>query len=99
MESLIDGKWINIDSTFEYPVSINHPHYYEKNSSKKYKYILAFSHNSLEDVTFSYIQDWQIVLQRRIKDNKGRNRVEYKILFRTMNRIISIHYITKTLEK
>jgi peptide-N4-(N-acetyl-beta-glucosaminyl)asparagine amidase len=76
-ESLIDGKWINIDSTLEYPISINHPHYYEKNWSKKYKYILAFSHNSLEDVTSSYTQEWQIVLQRRRKDNKGRNRVEY----------------------
>src|SRR6185437_16137544 len=76
-ESLIDDKWINIDSTLEYPISINHPHYYEKNWSKKYKYILAFSHNSLEDVTSSYTQDWQIVLQRRRKDNKGRNMVEY----------------------
>ena len=66
-ESLIDGKWIHIDSALEYPISLNHPHYYEKNWSKKYKYILAFS-DTVEDVTSSYTQEWQIVMQRRKKD-------------------------------
>ncbi len=66
-ESLIDGKWIHIDSTLEYPISLNHPHYYEKNWSKKYKYILAFS-DTVEDVTDSYSKELQVVLQRRKKD-------------------------------
>lgn len=66
-ESLIDNNWIHIDSTLEYPISLNHPHYYEKNWSKKYKYILAFS-DDVEDVTSSYTQEWQNILQRRKKD-------------------------------
>ena len=37
------GKWIHVDSTLEYPISFNNPHYYEKNWNKKYQYVLAFS--------------------------------------------------------
>ena len=53
-EALIDDKWIYVDSTLEYPISLNHPHYYEKNWTKKYKHILAFSYNSVDDVIFLY---------------------------------------------
>ena len=35
-EALIDDKWIYVDSTLEYPISLNHPHYYEQNWTKKY---------------------------------------------------------------
>ena len=45
-ESLIDGKWIHIDSTLDYPIAFNHPYYYEQNRGKKYSYLLAFSSNS-----------------------------------------------------
>ena len=31
----LNMKWIHIDSTLEYPVSFNHPHYYEQNWGKK----------------------------------------------------------------
>ena len=49
----LNMKWIHIDSTLEYPVSFNHPYYYEQNWGKKYKNVLAFSANGLEDVTGS----------------------------------------------
>lgn len=75
-EALIDGKWIHVDSTLAYPVSLNHPHYYEKNWSKRYKYILAFSYDSVDDVTSSYTIEWQNVLERRQQDNKNENIME-----------------------
>ena len=64
-ESLINGKWIHIDSTLDYPISFDHPYYYEQNWNKKYGYVLAFSSNSLEDVTKRYTQQWDIVQLRR----------------------------------
>jgi peptide-N4-(N-acetyl-beta-glucosaminyl)asparagine amidase len=76
-EALIDGKWIHIDSTLVYPISLNNPHYYEKNWAKKYKYILAFCHNSVDDVTFSYTNEWQNVQERRDKYNKKENIMEF----------------------
>ena len=77
-EALIENKWIHIDSTLEYPISLNHPHYYEKNWGKKYKYILAFSYDSVDDVTYSYTNEWQNVQERRSKDNqKKENIMEY----------------------
>lgn len=82
-EALIDGKWIHIDSTLAYPISLNHPHYYEKNWSKKYKYILAFSYNSVDDVTAAYTNEWQDVLKRRKQDNKKEIIMEsFKIFYR-----------------
>ena len=45
-ESLIDGKWIHIDSTLDYPIAFNPPYYYEQNWDRKYSYVLAFSSNS-----------------------------------------------------
>jgi len=40
-EAMINGKWVHIDSTLEYPISLDHPHYYEQNWGKKYEYVLA----------------------------------------------------------
>jgi peptide-N4-(N-acetyl-beta-glucosaminyl)asparagine amidase len=75
-ESLIGEKWIHIDSTLAYPISLNHPHYYEKNWTKKYKYILAFSYNFIDDVTSSYTNEWENVQKRRNKDNNKTDRME-----------------------
>jgi hypothetical protein len=78
-ESLIDGKWIHIDSTLDYPISFNHPYYYEQNWDKKYSYVLAFSSNSLEDVTKKYTQQWDIVQLRR--KNGARSEKEYADIY------------------
>jgi Transglutaminase-like superfamily len=65
-ESVIDGKWVHIDSTLVYPISLNHPYYYEQNWGKKYEYVLAFSNGGrIEDVTPRYTQDWDAVTHRR----------------------------------
>jgi peptide-N4-(N-acetyl-beta-glucosaminyl)asparagine amidase len=65
-EALINGKWVHIDSTLDYPISLNHPYYYEQNWGKKYEYILAFSGGGIvEDVTQKYTKDWDAVLKRR----------------------------------
>jgi peptide-N4-(N-acetyl-beta-glucosaminyl)asparagine amidase len=77
-EALIDNKWIHIDSTLDYPISLNHPHYYEKNWVKKYKYILAFSYDSVDDVTSSYTDEWHNVHERRNKDNKKNKMYDFK---------------------
>ena len=66
-ESLIGGKWIHIDSTLDYPISLNNPNYYEKNWGKNYNFVLAFSDVTVEDVTFSYTQEWNNIQQRRSK--------------------------------
>lgn len=66
-ESFIGGKWIHIDSTLEFPVSFDHPSYYEPNWKKEYVYVLAFSKTNLEDVTASYTMKWNQVLNRRSK--------------------------------
>lgn len=65
-ESVIDGKWVHIDSTLAYPISLNHPYYYEQNWGKKYEYVLAFSNGGrIEDVTHRYTQDWDALTHRR----------------------------------
>jgi peptide-N4-(N-acetyl-beta-glucosaminyl)asparagine amidase len=51
-----DGRWVHVDSTLDYPISLNHPHYYEENWSKDYQYVLAFTADKLEDVTQRYTQ-------------------------------------------
>ena len=56
----------------EYPISLNHPHYYEKNWGKKYTYILAFSYDSVDDITYSYTNEWKNVQERRGKDNQNK---------------------------
>jgi hypothetical protein len=80
-ESLIDKKWVHIDSTLDFPISLNHPYYYEQNWGKKYVYVLAFSSDTLEDVTTGYTQHWDLVQKRRGKEDKvGEFK---KIYFRT----------------
>ena len=69
-ESLIDNKWIHIDSTLDYPISFDHPYYYEQNWGKNYEYVLAFSAHSVEDVTTRYTQQWPIVQKRRGRKDK-----------------------------
>jgi peptide-N4-(N-acetyl-beta-glucosaminyl)asparagine amidase len=66
-ESMIDGQWIHVDSTLEYPISYNNPHYYEKNWNKQYLYILAFSNNDVMDVTKNYTTMWDAIIKRREK--------------------------------
>ena len=69
-EVLINKKWVHTDSTLDYPISFDHPYYYEQNWGKKYAYVLAFSANSLEDVTTRYTQQWPVVQKRRGKKDK-----------------------------
>jgi len=64
-EVIVDGRWVHVDSTLDYPTSLDHPHYYEKNWGKKYLYVLSFSSDQVEDVTQRYTQDWESVLLRR----------------------------------
>jgi peptide-N4-(N-acetyl-beta-glucosaminyl)asparagine amidase len=64
-ESLINGNWLHVDSTLEFPISFNHPHYYEQN----WGYVLAFSSDNLEDVTMRYSGQWNDVLKRRGQKN------------------------------
>ena len=66
-ESLIDGQWIHVDSTLEYPISFNHPCYYEKNWDKQYLYVLAFSENKILDVTINYTTMWTAIIECRKK--------------------------------
>jgi peptide-N4-(N-acetyl-beta-glucosaminyl)asparagine amidase len=68
-ESMIDGQWIHVDSTLEYPISYNNPHYYEKNWNKHYLYVLAFSNNDVMDVTKNYTTNWDAIIRRREKRN------------------------------
>ena len=69
-ESLINNKWVHIDSTLDYPISFDHPYYYEQNWGKNYEYVLAFSANSVEDVTTRYTQQWYLVQKRRGRKDK-----------------------------
>lgn len=64
-EVLLDGKWIHTDSTLDYPTSLNHPHYYEKNWKKNYVYVLAFAPDKIEDVTQNYTERWNEIQTRR----------------------------------
>ena len=66
-EAFIEGKWIHVDSTLEYPISINHPNYYEKNWNKKYQYVLAFSNTEITDVTKNYSFNWKTIFEQRKK--------------------------------
>jgi Transglutaminase-like superfamily len=75
-ESLINEKWTHVDSTLSYPTSFDHPYYYEQNWNKKYSYVLAFSSNSLEDVTQRYTQQWDRVKSIRKERRKGTNAEE-----------------------
>jgi peptide-N4-(N-acetyl-beta-glucosaminyl)asparagine amidase len=68
---LPDGQWVHIDSTLDYPISLNHPYYYEENWGKEYKYVLAFSADNVEDVTRKNTLQWEVVHQRRLKNKKN----------------------------
>ena len=74
-ESFIGGRWIHIDSTLAYPISFDHPSYYETNWNKKYVFVVAFSKLSLDDVTTAYTTKWDQVLNRRSK-LKQKNQLE-----------------------
>lgn len=69
-ETYIRSSWIHIDSTLEYPISFNHPHYYEQNWSKEYEHVIAFSSNRIEDVTRFYTEKWDNEVLIRRKKNK-----------------------------
>ena len=67
-ETYIRSKWMHIDSTLEYPISYNHPHYYEQNWNKEYEHVIAFSSDNIEDVTKFYTEKWDTeVFKRRMK--------------------------------
>ena len=64
-------QWVHVDSTLTYPISLNHPLYYEENWGKKYQYVLAFSADKVEDVTKRYTQRWETIEQRRHENNNN----------------------------
>jgi peptide-N4-(N-acetyl-beta-glucosaminyl)asparagine amidase len=66
-----DGQWVHVDSTLDYPISLNHPHYYEENWGKEYQYVLAFTADKVEDVTKTYTQKWETILQRILKNKNS----------------------------
>jgi peptide-N4-(N-acetyl-beta-glucosaminyl)asparagine amidase len=66
-----DGQWAHIDSTLDYPISLNHPHYYEENWRKEYQSVLAFTADKVEDVTKTYTQKWETIQQRRLKNKNN----------------------------
>jgi Transglutaminase-like superfamily len=66
-----DGQWVHVDSTLDYPISLNHPHYYEESWRKEYQYVLAFTADKIEDVTKTYTQKWETLQQRRLKNKNN----------------------------
>lgn len=64
-EVYLDGRWVHVDSTFQYPHSFDNPHYYERNWNKQYVYVLAFSQEGVEDVTERYTEKLGAVMSRR----------------------------------
>jgi len=63
-------QWVHVDSTLDYPFSLNHPHYYEENWAKEYEYVLAFSADKAEDVTQTYTLRWEAIQNRRLKKKR-----------------------------
>ncbi|MFL6324713.1 MAG: transglutaminase domain-containing protein [Nitrososphaeraceae archaeon] len=63
-------QWVHVDSTLDYPVSLNHPYHYEQNWAKQYEYVLAFTADEVEDVTQRYTLKWEAIQQRRLKKRK-----------------------------
>jgi peptide-N4-(N-acetyl-beta-glucosaminyl)asparagine amidase len=72
-EMYLDNKWFHADSTFEYPYSFDNPHYYELNWKKQYIYVIAFTQDSIEDVTDRYTEQLDAVLSRRKILGKSEN--------------------------
>lgn len=64
-EAKLGGKWVHLDSTFQFPYSLDNPKYYERNWNKKYVYVIAFSREKIEDVTERYTEKWNEVAARR----------------------------------
>jgi hypothetical protein len=64
-------QWIHVDSTLDYPISLNHPYHYEENWAKEYEYVLAFTADRIEDVTQRYTLKWEAIQQRRLKKKKA----------------------------
>ena len=67
----LDGKWIHADSTLDYPISLDHPHFYEENWKKNYLYVIAFTPEKIEDVTESYTEHWNDIVTRRKNFARG----------------------------
>ena len=61
----LEGKWVHADSTLDYPISLDHPHFYEENWKKNYLYVIAFTSGKIEDVTKQYTEHWNNILSRR----------------------------------
>jgi len=59
-------QWVHVDSTLDYPISLNHPYHYEENWAKEYEYVLAFTADRVEDVTQKYTLKWESIQQRRL---------------------------------
>ena len=85
-EVMLNGRWTHVDSTLQFPFSLDNPKYYELNWGKKYLYILAFTSDSVEDVTRVYSYEWEKVLQRRkhaqnvhVKNIEGLNKI-YQVI-------------------
>jgi peptide-N4-(N-acetyl-beta-glucosaminyl)asparagine amidase len=66
-----NGEWVHVDSTLDYPVSLNHPYHYEENWKKEYEYVLAFSVDKIEDVSQRYTLQWDAIKQRRLKNKRN----------------------------
>jgi len=65
------AQWVHVDSTLNYPISLNHPYYYEVNWSKQYEYVLAFTAYEVKDVTQTYTRKWEDIQQRRLKTKRA----------------------------
>ena len=76
-----EENWVHIDSTLDYPISVNHPQYYEKNWGKKYQYVLAFTADKIEDVTKTYTLKWEYIEQRRLLNNNKNNAINFPKLY------------------
>jgi hypothetical protein len=63
-------QWVHVDSTLDYPISLNHPYHYEENWAKEYEYVLAFTADKVEDVTQTYTLKWESIQQRRLKKRR-----------------------------
>ncbi len=72
-EVYLGDRWYHVDSSLQYPDSIDHPYYYERNWKKQYTYVLAFSPNTIDDVTKTYTERWNDVLLRRQALIQGRS--------------------------
>ncbi|MGN6347733.1 MAG: transglutaminase domain-containing protein [Candidatus Nitrosocosmicus sp.] len=76
------GRWVHIDSTLDYPISLNHSKYYEQNWNKEYQYVLAFTADEVEDVTKTYTTKWETILKRRLKSKN--NSIDFSKLYTTI---------------